>query len=128
MEVPVPLPQPLGHERAAERLDADLVTFVGEFLAVQCGTEVVVARPVSLEDLLAEIGLAAVVGGLTTQPVEGGIATGLELVLDALDLAGTEFEESGGIDLVRWPSRTGCITLRTSRSRWVISTRSRSSI
>jgi hypothetical protein len=94
------LPESLGQEPPSEGLDADGKTFGGELLAGQRGTEVGVACPVGGEDTLAKCGLVTVVGGLATQPVDqSGIATGLELLLDASDLAGTEFEESGRLDL-----------------------------
>jgi hypothetical protein len=98
--VPSPLPESLGQEPAAEGLDADMQPLPGELLAGQRGTEVRVTGSVGLEDLPTQGGVALVVGGLASQAVDqGGVATGLELALDASDLSDAPLEESGGLGL-----------------------------
>ena len=98
--MPTALPESCGQQPAAERLGTDVQTFIGEFLASQRGTEIGVACLVSFENLLAKGRVVLVVGGFAPQPVDqSGIATGLELLLDASDLAGTESEESGRLGL-----------------------------
>jgi len=98
--VPSSLPESCVQQPATERLDTDVQTLGGEFLAGQGGTEVGVTGSVGLENLPTQLSVELVVGGLVPQPVdEGGIAAGLELALDASDLADASLEEPGGLGL-----------------------------
>src|SRR5262249_21456946 len=89
------LPESLGHQPAAQGLGADEQALFGQLLAGQGRAEVGVVPAVGGQDRPAEGAVEAVVGGPATQAVgEGMIAAGLELAVQAADVAHTGVEAS----------------------------------
>jgi hypothetical protein len=96
----LPLPQPLGDQPAAQRLRADRPPLAGQLLGGERGAEVRVAAAVRGQHGPAEARVGLVVGGLASQPVaEGAVALGLQLPLEASDLAGAQAEQARGLGL-----------------------------
>src|SRR5205823_6116429 len=83
------LPQPLLDEPAAQRLRADRQALLGELLAGEGGAEVGAAAAVGCQHLAAEGRVEAVVGRSAPEAMDQGlIPVGLELALEAADVAG----------------------------------------
>jgi hypothetical protein len=94
------LPKSFLQEPSPQRLNPDVKTFLGQFLARECGSEIAIAFLIGPQDFGSQCGMMLVVGGLASQSVnDSRIAAFFEFALDASDVSDAEFEESCGFGL-----------------------------